>query len=246
MLEGKTALITGASRGIGRAIAVELASQGANVVINYSGSEEKARETLELCEKQGVSGIIVQGDVSSSSDVEQIFAKASETFGAVQVLVNNAGITKDGLLLRMSEEDFASVLDVNLKGAFLCTKAATRTMMKQRWGRIINLSSVVGLIGQAGQANYAASKAGIIGFTKSVARELGSRHVTVNAIAPGFIQTDMTDELSSEQQENILKNVPLNRVGNVEDVAKVAGFLASDSASYITGQVISVDGGLAI
>lgn len=246
MLKGKTALVTGASRGIGRAIALELANLGANIVINYAGNEEKAKETLAECEKLGVSGMIVQGNVASSSDVENMVKVTTEKFKTVDILVNNAGITKDGLLIRMSEEDFDSVMDVDLKGAFLCTKAVTRMMMKQRWGRIINLSSVVGILGQAGQANYCASKAGLIGLTKSNARELASRNITVNAVAPGFIQTDMTDALSAEQQESISKNIPLERLGTVEDVAKVVGFLASDAGSYITGQVISVDGGLAI
>lgn len=246
MLQEKTALVTGASRGIGRAIALELASQGANVVINYAGNQEKAQETLEECKKFGVSGIVVGGNVAKSEEVQHLFEVATKEFKTVDILVNNAGITKDGLLIRMSEEDFDDVIDVNLKGAFLCTKAATRAMMKQRWGRIINLSSVVGVLGQGGQANYAASKAGVIGLTKSVARELAPRNITVNAIAPGFIQTDMTEALSMEQQEQISKNIPLERLGTVDDVAKVVGFLSSEYGSYITGQVLSVDGGLAM
>lgn len=246
MLKGKTALITGASRGIGRAIALELASQGANIVVNYAGNEEKARETVEACEKLGVTAILAQGDVSSGEQVENVMKIATEQFKQVDILVNNAGITKDGLLLRMSEDDFDSVVDTNLKGAFLFTKAVTRSMMKQRWGRIINLSSVVGVLGQAGQVNYGASKAGVIGLTKSTARELASRNITVNAVAPGFIQTDMTAALSPEQQEQIGKNIPLERLGTPEDVAKVVGFLVGEGGNYVTGQVISVDGGMAM
>lgn len=246
MLKGKTALITGASRGIGRAIALELASKGVNIVVNYAGNEEKARETVESCEKFGVTAILAQGDVSSSEQVEKVMKIATEQFKQVDILVNNAGITRDGLMLRMSEEDFDAVVDTNLKGAFLFTKAVTRSMMKQRWGRIINLSSVVGVLGQAGQVNYGASKAGVIGLTKSTARELASRNITVNAVAPGFIQTDMTAALTPEQQEQIGKNIPLERLGTPEDVAKVVGFLVGDGGDYVTGQVISVDGGMAM
>lgn len=246
MLKGKTALITGASRGIGRAIALELASQGANIVVNYAGNVEKAQETVEACETLGVTAILAQGDVSSSVEVEKVMKIATDQFKQVDILINNAGITRDGLMLRMSEEDFDSVVDTNLKGAFLFTKAVTRSMMKQRWGRIVNLSSVVGVLGQAGQVNYGASKAGIIGLTKSAARELAARNITVNAVAPGFIQTDMTAALTLEQQEQIGKNIPLERLGSPEDVAKVVGFLVGEGGSYLTGQVISVDGGLAM
>ncbi len=246
ILKDKTALITGGSRGIGRAVALELAGMGANIVINYAGNEAKAQETKEECEKLGVSAIIVQGDAAKAEEVNAVISKATETFGSVDILVNNAGITRDGLLMKMSDEDFDAVLDTNLRGAFLYTRAVTRGMMKKRWGRIINMASVVGVLGQAGQANYCASKAGIIGLTKSNARELASRNITVNAIAPGFIQTDMTAALTDEQQENISKNIPLARLGQPEDVAAMVGFLASDKGSYITGQVISVDGGLAI
>lgn len=250
MLQGKTAVVTGGSRGIGRGIALELASQGANIVVNYSGNREKAEETARECEKigsaYGVKTLVIQADVSNSDEVKNMMDSALAEFKTIDILVNNAGITKDGLLIRMSDEDFDSVLDTNLKGAFLCTRAVTRPMMKQRWGRIINLSSVVGILGQAGQVNYAASKAGVIGLTKSVARELANRNITVNAVAPGFIQTDMTEALSQEQKDQIGKNIPLERLGTVEDIAKVVGFLVSDGGSYITGQVISVDGGMAM
>lgn len=250
MLQGKTALVTGASRGIGRAIALELASQGVNIIVNYAGNREKAEETAKLCEEIGkessIKTMVIAADVSSSEDVKSMIDQGSKEMGSIDILVNNAGITKDGLLLRMSDEDFDAVMDTNLKGAFLCTRGVTRMMMKNRWGRIINLSSVVGILGQGGQANYAASKAGVIGLTKSVARELASRNITVNAVAPGFIQTDMTDALSPEQKAEIGKNIPLERLGTVEDVAKMVGFLASEHSSYITGQVISVDGGMAM
>ncbi|MFI3254661.1 MAG: 3-oxoacyl-[acyl-carrier-protein] reductase [Eubacteriales bacterium] len=242
----KTALITGASRGIGKAIALKLAEGGANLVLNFSGNVEKAEETKTACEAFGVKVILSQGNVSQGEDVKKIFALASEAFGSVDILVNNAGITRDNLLMKMTDEDYDMVMDTNLRGAFLCTREATRPMMKKRWGRIVNISSVVGILGQAGQANYATSKAGMIGLTKSVARELAPRNITVNAIAPGFIQTDMTDALSEEQKEAIAKNIPLARMGTGEDIAGIVAFLSSESGSYITGQVLSVDGGLAI
>lgn len=245
-LKGKTAIVTGGSRGIGKAIALELASQGANIVINYAGNLEKAKETQTECEAFGVETLLVQGDVSQTEQVKHLVDSAQSQFQTIDILVNNAGITRDGLLMRMSDEDYDQVMDTNLKGAFLCTRQVTRAMMKQRWGRIINISSVVGVLGQGGQANYAASKAGLIGLTKSVARELASRNITVNAIAPGFIQTDMTDALTPEQKEAISKNIPLERLGTGEDIAKMVGFLAGDTGSYITGQVISVDGGMAM
>lgn len=246
MLSGKTAVVTGGSRGIGRAICLELASLGANIVINYAGNQEMADKTRSDCENLGVKAITVQGNVAQADAVKTLMATATEQFGSIDILVNNAGITKDGLLMKMSESDFDEVIDINLKGAFLCTKEVTRQMMKQRHGRIINLASVVGVIGNAGQANYAASKAGLIGFTKSVARELAPRHITVNAVAPGYIQTDMTAALSEEQSQALAKNIPLGRLGEANDVAKVVGFLAGESGSYITGQVLSVDGGMAI
>lgn len=245
-MEQKTALITGASRGIGRAIAIELAKEGHNIVINYAGNVEKAEETKADCEALGAKVVLAKGNVAVAEDVKQMFAIATEAFTAVDILVNNAGVTRDQLLMKLSEEDYDMVLDTNLKGAFLCSKEASRAMMKRRWGRIINISSVVGILGQAGQANYCASKAGLIGLTKSTARELASRHITVNAVAPGFIQTDMTEALTQEQKDNISKNIPLSRLGTGEDVATMVAFLASDKGSYMTGQVISVDGGLAI
>ncbi|MFI3251330.1 MAG: 3-oxoacyl-[acyl-carrier-protein] reductase [Eubacteriales bacterium] len=246
MLTGKTAVITGGSRGIGRAIALELAGQSANIVINYAGNHEMAQKTVAECQELGVKAIALQGNVAVAEDVKKLIATAIETFGAIDILVNNAGITKDGLLMKMSESDFDDVMDINLKGAFLCTKEVTRPMMKQRSGRIINLSSVVGVIGNAGQANYSASKAGLIGFTKSVARELAPRGITVNAIAPGYIQTDMTAALTEEQSNTLLSHIPLGRLGETSDIAKLVGFLASENGAYITGQVLCVDGGMAI
>lgn len=244
MLTGKVAVVTGAGRGIGRAIALKLAQLGASIVINYRSSAKEAEEVISEIRNNGGKAEMVQGDVSSFEDSEKVIKFAVESFGRLDILVNNAGITKDTLLLRMKEEDFSKVLDINLKGVFNCTKHASNIMLKQKGGRIINISSVIGLIGNAGQANYAAAKAGIIGFTKSVAKELGTRGITANAIAPGFITTDMTEVLSEKVKEKLLENVPLKRLGSPEDVANLAAFLASDNASYITGQVINVDGGM--
>jgi 3-oxoacyl-[acyl-carrier protein] reductase len=244
MLTGKVAVVTGAGRGIGRAIALKLAQLGASIVINYRSSAKEAEEVISEIRNNGGKAEMVQGDVSSFEDSEKVIKFAVESFGRLDILVNNAGITKDTLLLRMKEEDFSKVLDINLKGVFNCTKHASNIMLKQKSGRIINISSVIGLIGNAGQANYAAAKAGIIGFTKSVAKELGTRGITANAIAPGFITTDMTEMLSEKVKEKLLENVPLKRLGSPEDVANLAAFLASDNASYITGQVINVDGGM--
>lgn len=244
MLKDKIAVVTGASRGIGRAVAMELAEQGAFVVINYNGSEEKAIEVKEEIEKKGGRAGLYQCNVASFSECETFIKKIIEAFGRIDILVNNAGITRDGLLMRMSEEDFNAVLDVNLKGAFHCMRFATRQMMKQRGGRIINMASVVGVAGNAGQVNYAASKAGIIGLTKSAAKELGSRGITVNAIAPGFIETEMTQALSDEVRQAAAAQIPLGGFGKPEDVAKAAAFLASEGAAYITGQVLHVDGGM--
>ena len=244
MLKGKTAVVTGASRGIGRAIAVKLAKLGANVVVNYRNSVEAVQEVVKEIEALGVKVLAVQGDISSYSDAENMMKKCMEEFGSIDILVNNAGITKDGLLMRMKEEDFDSVIDINLKGAFNCTKHVSAIMLKQRSGRIINISSVSGLTGNAGQVNYSSAKAGILGMTKAVARELASRNVTCNAVAPGYIQTDMTDVLSDKVKEAITNTIPLKRLGNPEDVANAVAFLASEEASYITGQVISVDGGM--
>lgn len=239
-----TVLVTGAASGIGKACALAFAQAGYNVVVNYGHSQQAALETVELCKSYGVESIAVQADVSKKEEVDAMVDLTQKTFGSIDVLINNSGITKDNLLLRMSSEDFADVLDVNLLGTFNCIKAVVKPMMKARKGRIINMSSVIGVIGNIGQANYAASKGGVIALTKSVARELASRNVTCNAIAPGFIQTKMTDVLSDEVKSGILAQVPMARLGQPEDVAKVALFLASESANYITGQVIHVDGGM--
>ncbi len=244
ILMGKNAVVTGASRGLGRAIALKLAELGANVILNYRSSANSVEEVVKAIEEKGVKALAVQGDVSSFEDAKNIIDAAVNNFGSIDILVNNAGITKDGLLMRMKEEDFDNVIEVNLKGVFNCTRHAVPIMMKQRRGRIINISSVVGLAGNAGQANYAAAKAGIIGFTKSTAKEIASRGITVNAIAPGFIQTDMTDVLSDKVKETIMNNIPLKKLGEPEDVAETTAFLASPAAKYITGQVISVDGGM--
>lgn len=243
-LENKTAVVTGASRGIGRAVAVKLASLGANIVLNYRSSIKSVEEVLAEIKAMGANAVAVQGDISNFAEAEKVIKSAVENFGSLDILVNNAGITKDGLLARMKEEDFDSVIETNLKGAFNCIRHATPIMMKQRRGRIINMSSVVGVAGNAGQVNYAASKAGVIGMTKAAAKELASRGITVNAIAPGFIQTDMTDALSDKVKEELLAGIPLKRLGQAEEVAELAAFLASESASYITGQVININGGM--
>lgn len=244
MLTGKTALVTGASRGIGRAIALELAKHGANVAVNYAGNEAKAQEVVEEIEQLGKRAIKIQADVSNEENVKSMVKEVIQTFGSVDILVNNAGITKDNLLMRMKVEDFNGVIQTNLTGAFICTKAVTRQMMKQKSGRIINVASIVGVSGNAGQANYTAAKAGVIGLTKTTAKELASRNILVNAVAPGFIATDMTDQLPEEQRAGMLELIPLERLGEPEDVAKAVRFLASDDASYITGQTIHIDGGM--
>lgn len=244
MLKGKCAIITGASRGIGKAIALKFASLGANIVINYRSNEKEALEVENEIKGMGVETLCIKGDISKSEEVENLVASAKEKFGTIDIMVNNAGITKDGLLLRMKEEDFDSVIDVNLKGVFNCLKAITPVMIKQKQGKIINLSSVVGITGNAGQVNYAASKAGVIGMTKSLAKEVGSRGITVNAVAPGYIETDMTEALGEKYKEEMKKNIPLKRLGTANDVAEVAAFLASKGADYVTGQVIQVDGGM--
>ena len=239
-----TALVTGGSRGIGRAICMRLAADGYDIMLNYAGNTEKAEETAALCREKGVTVSLYRCDVSDNAAVEAMCKACIDTFGSIDVLVNNAGITRDGLLMRMSETDFDAVLDTNLKGTFLCIKHASRYMMKKRCGKIINLSSVVGLTGNAGQANYAASKAGVIGLTKSAAKELASRNITVNAIAPGFIETDMTEVLPDAVKDTLKAAIPLGRCGTPEDIADMASFLASDKANYITGQVFAVDGGM--
>ena len=242
----RAAVVTGGSRGIGRAVCLALAQQGANIVVNYAGSAAAAEETAALCRAKGVEALAVQADVADAAQVEALFTAAVDAFGRVDILVNNAGITRDNLIVRISEEDFDAVLNTNLKGAFLCCKKAARLMMRQRWGRIVNLSSVVGLRGNAGQANYCASKAGVIGLTKSLARELSSRCVTVNAVAPGFIDTDMTRVLSEDVKNAILSQVPLGTFGQAEDVARAVAFFAAETCGYITGQVLCVDGGMAM
>ena len=243
-MQGKTAIVTGAAKGIGRAIALKLASKGANIVLNYRSSEEKAIEVEEEIKSLGVEVLRVKGDISVLSDVENLINSAKEKFGTIDIMVNNAGITKDNLILRMKEEDFDSVIEVNLKGVFNCLKTITPIMVKQKKGKIINLSSVVGVSGNAGQVNYAASKAGVIGMTKSLAKEVGSRGITVNAVAPGFIETDMTEVLGDKLKEEAKKGIPLKRLGTPEDVANVVSFLASEEGNYVTGQVINVDGGM--
>nr|WP_325179336.1 3-oxoacyl-[acyl-carrier-protein] reductase [uncultured Oscillibacter sp.] len=244
--EGKTAVVTGGSRGIGRAVCLELAAGGANVVLCYAGNEAAAQETVQAVEALGTKALAVRCDVSDAVQVDALVKSAVEVFGRIDILVNNAGITRDNLLMRMSEADFDAVVAANLKGAFLCMKAASRLMLKQRYGRIVNLSSVVGLRGNAGQVNYAASKAGVIGMTKSLAKELASRGVTVNAVAPGFIETDMTAALSEAARSAAQGSIPMGRLGGPEDVARAVGFLASDDAAYVTGQVLAVDGGMAM
>lgn len=246
MLEGKTAVVTGASRGIGRAIALRLASLGAFVVVNYNGAKERAEEVKQKIEADGGAAAIYQCDVSDYGNCGTFIQDVIKEYGKIDILVNNAGVTRDGLLMKMSEEDFDQVIDTNLKGTFHTMRFVSRQMVKQRSGRIINLSSVVGVTGNAGQANYAASKAGVIGLTKSMAKELASRNITVNALAPGYIETDMTEAMSGAAKEAILAQIPLKRAGSTKDIAEAAAFLASDKASYITGQVISVDGGMAI
>ena len=243
-MEGKVAVVTGASRGIGKAIAVKLASKGATVVINYNGSRERAEEVKNEVESAGGKAVIIQCNVADFDACKEFIETVIKEQGRIDILVNNAGITKDGLLMKMSEEDFDKVLDTNLKGTFHTIRAALRQMIRQRSGRIINMASVVGVSGNAGQANYAASKAGIIGLTKSAAKELASRGITVNAIAPGFIETEMTDVLSEDVKENLLGSIPLKRMGQTKDIAETVAFLASDKAAYITGQTISVDGGM--
>lgn len=244
MLEGKVALVTGASRGIGRAIALELARAGAGVVINYAGSEGAAREVVQEIEGMNRKGMMIRANVAQAKEVDEMVKEAISNFGKIDILVNNAGITRDNLLMRMKEEEFDEVISINLKGVFNCIKAVTRPMMKARGGRIINISSVVGVMGNPGQVNYVSAKAGVIGMTKSVARELAARNITVNAVAPGFIETDMTAVLAEETRQNLMGQIPLQRLGKPEDIAYVVKFLASKEAAYLTGQVLHVDGGM--
>ncbi len=246
MLEGKVALVTGASRGIGREIALTLAEYGADVIVNYNGSEEKAAQVKAEIEKLGRRAKMVQCSVADYEASGKMISDMLAVFGHIDILVNNAGITKDNLMIKMSEDDFDAVIDTNLKGTFNTIKHMYRAFLKQRAGRIINLSSVSGVLGNAGQANYAASKAGVIGLTKSMAKELASRNITVNAVAPGYIDTDMTQAMSDSAKEAIIAQIPLKRAGQTKDIAEMVAFLASDKASYITGQIISVDGGMAI
>lgn len=246
MLQDKIAIVTGASRGIGRAIAKSLAREGATVIVNYNGSEAKAEEVVKEIEADGGKAEAVQCNVSDYENAGNMIKQVLEKYKRVDILVNNAGITKDNLMMAMSEHDFDDVLDINLKGSFNCIKHLTRSMLKQRAGRIINISSVSGVLGNAGQANYCASKAGLIGLTKSVARELGSRGITVNAVAPGFITTEMTEVLSEEVKAAATNSIPMKRFGTTDDIADTVVFLASDKAGYITGQVICVDGGMAM
>lgn len=243
-LQGKAVLVTGASRGIGREIALELARQGANVAVNYSGSEARAQEVVSEIQALGCEAFAVQCDVANSESVTDMVKATIERFGKLDILVNNAGITRDNLLMRMKDDEWDSVINTNLKGVFLCTKAVTRQMMKQRSGRIINIASIVGVSGNAGQANYVAAKAGVIGLTKTAAKELASRGITVNAVAPGFITTDMTDKLTEEVKEAMLSQIPLSRFGEPGDIAKVVTFLASEDSRYMTGQTLHVDGGM--
>ena len=244
MLKNKNAVVTGATRGIGREIAFTLAKNGANVAINYRTLNEEVERLIEELKSYGPNIVAVKCDISEEEEVKNFIAESKKQLGSIDILINNAGITKDGLLMRMKEKDFSDVLDVNLKGTFITTRETASIMMKQRHGKIINISSVVGVIGNAGQCNYAASKAGVIGFSKSVARELASRNITVNVVAPGFINTDMTGVLPEKVKESMLQGIPLKRIGDPKDIANVVLFLASDLSNYITGQVINVDGGM--
>ena len=243
-MEGRVALVTGGGRGLGRAIAVRLAQEGVKVAVSYRSNDAAAGETAELVRKAGAGCETFKGDVSSSEDVEALMKGVGEAFGPVEILVNNAGTTRDNILLRMKDAEFEDVLATNLKGTYLCTRAVLRGMVRARWGRIVNISSVVGLVGNAGQANYAASKAGMIGFTKSVAREVAGRGITANSVAPGYVETELTGALPENVKEQILGQVPVGRFGEPEEIAEVVAFLAGERAAYVTGQTIAVDGGM--
>ncbi len=244
LLANKTALVTGASRGIGRATAIELAKAGAKVAVNYAGNRVAAEEVVAQIEAAGGQAFMVQADVGDAAAVDAMVKAVVERFGKIDILVNNAGITRDNLIMRMKEEDWDAVIHTNLKGIFNCTKVVTKLMMKQRYGRIVNMTSVVGVMGNAGQSNYAAAKAGVIGFTKSMAKELASRNITVNAVAPGYITTDMTADLPEQAKTDLQSQIPLQRLGNPADVASAVLFLVSPGADYITGQTLHVDGGM--
>lgn len=241
---GKTAIVTGGSRGIGKAIALKLAQLGANIAVNYTSKPEEAEKVVAAIKEMGRDAIAIKADVSKGEDVQQLIDEVERHFPTIDILVNNAGITRDTLLMRMKEEDWDQVIAINLKGTYNCTKAVTRKMMKQKSGKIVNIASIVGVMGNIGQSNYAASKAGIIGFTKSVAKELATRGICVNAVAPGFIQTDMTEVLSEEVKESFMTHIPMKQLGMPEDVANAVAFLCSENARYITGQVLNVDGGM--
>jgi 3-oxoacyl-[acyl-carrier protein] reductase len=241
---GRVAIVTGAGRGIGRAVALRLAAEGASVAISYRSNDDAARETAGAVREAGVECEVFKGDVASPEDVQMLFECVTDTFGRLDILVNNAGLTRDNLMMRMKEEEFDEVLRTNLGGTYLCTRAALRPMVRARWGRIVNVSSVVGLVGNAGQANYAASKAGIIGFTKSVAREVAQRGITANAVAPGYVETELTVSLPENVKEAIRTQVPMGRFGEAQEVAEVVTFLAGEGAGYVTGQTIAVDGGM--
>ncbi|MCZ2258819.1 3-oxoacyl-[acyl-carrier-protein] reductase [Sporosarcina sp. G11-34] len=242
--EGKSAIVTGASRGIGREIALQLAKEGARVAVNYSGSKDKADEVVQIITDAGGEAFAIQADVSNPDSVKNMVDQTIELFGSIDILVNNAGITKDNLLMRMKEDEWDDVININLKGVFLCTKGVTRQMMRQRAGKIVNVASIVGVSGNPGQANYVAAKAGVIGLTKTVAKELASRHINVNAVAPGFITTDMTDAMNEDVKNQMLSAIPLGKLGSPENVARTVLFLLSEDAAYITGQTIHVDGGM--
>lgn len=243
-LENKTAIVTGGSRGIGKSIALHLASLGANIIVNYNNNVAAANEVVKEIESMGRSALAVKADIGKSSDVDKFIKAVYEKFDSIDILINNAGITRDNLLMRMKEDEWDEVLNTNLKGAFLITKSIIRKMIKSKKGKIINISSIVGTTGNAGQSNYSASKAGLIGFTKSIAKEVASRGIQVNAIAPGFIRTDMTEALSDNIKKELLNNIPANRLGRPEDIANMVGYLSSDLSDYITGQIIHIDGGM--